>query len=63
MTVAASTVRDLTRPPSVSLAHAWRYWLRNATIFKHTYKLSLLAWFIEPVIYLVGMGFGLGRYF
>ena len=44
MTVAASTVRDLTRPPSVSLAHAWRYWLRNATIFKHTYKLSLLAW-------------------
>jgi len=62
MTVAASTVRDLTRPPSVSLAHAWRYWLRNATIFKHTYKLSLLAWFIEPVIYLVAMGFGLGKY-
>jgi lipooligosaccharide transport system permease protein len=62
MTVTAAGVRALARPPRVSLAHAWRYWLRNATIFKHTYKLSLLAWFIEPVIYLVAMGLGLGKY-
>jgi lipooligosaccharide transport system permease protein len=46
----------------VSLGHAWGYWLRNWAIFKHTYRLSLLAWFIEPVIYLVAMGFGLGEY-
>ena len=62
MTVTAAGVRAVVRPPRVSVAHAWRYWLRNATIFKHTYKLSLLAWFIEPVIYLVAMGFGLSKY-
>jgi lipooligosaccharide transport system permease protein len=54
--------RTLVRAPHVSFRHAWRYWLRNAAIFKHTYKLSLLAWFIEPVIYLVAMGLGLGKY-
>jgi lipooligosaccharide transport system permease protein len=62
MSVTAATVRDLTRAPRVSLPHAWRYWRRNAAVFKHTYRLSLLAWFIEPVIYLVAMGFGLGKY-
>jgi lipooligosaccharide transport system permease protein len=46
----------------VSFSHAWRYWLRNAVIFKYTYRLSLLGWFIEPVIYLVAMGLGLGEY-
>ena len=55
-------LRSIARTPRVSLTHAWRYWLRNAAIFKHTYKLSLLAWFIEPVIYLVAMGLGLGQY-
>ena len=62
MTVATDTLRTLARPPRVSLPHAWRYWRRNAAVFKHTYRLSLLAWFIEPVIYLVAMGFGLGKY-
>jgi len=62
MTVTAADVRTVVRAPRVSFPHAWRYWLRNAAIFKHTYKLSLLAWFIEPVIYLVAMGLGLGRY-
>ncbi|MGH2727843.1 MAG: ABC transporter permease, partial [Actinomycetota bacterium] len=47
---------------SLSMRHATGYWLRNWAIFKHTYRLSLLAWFIEPVIYLVAMGFGLGEY-
>jgi len=62
VSVSVADVRALTRAPNVSLPHAWRYWLRNAAIFKHTYRLSLLAWFIEPVIYLVAMGLGLGHY-
>ena len=62
MTVTAAGVRALIARPRVSLPHAWRYWLRNAAIFRHTYRLSLLAWFIEPVIYLVAMGLGLGEY-
>jgi lipooligosaccharide transport system permease protein len=62
MSVALERTPALIRAPHVSLGHAWRYWLRNWAIFKHTYRLSLLAWFIEPVIYLVAMGFGLGEY-
>jgi lipooligosaccharide transport system permease protein len=31
-------------------------------VFKRTWLLGLMAWFIEPVIYLVAMGFGLGHY-
>jgi lipooligosaccharide transport system permease protein len=46
----------------ISPAGAWRYWLRNAVVFKRTWLLGLMAWFIEPVIYLVAMGFGLGKY-
>jgi lipooligosaccharide transport system permease protein len=62
MSVTAVDLRAVVRAPRVSFAHAWRYWLRNAAIFKRTYRLSLLAWFIEPVIYLVAMGLGLGKY-
>ena len=62
MTVATEYVRAIARKPRVSFPHAWAYWLRNGAIFKRTYKLSLLAWFIEPVIYLVAMGLGLGKY-
>jgi len=46
----------------ISPAGAWRYWLRNSVVFKRTWLLGLMAWFIEPVIYLVAMGLGLGKY-
>ncbi|MGZ4103977.1 MAG: ABC transporter permease [Actinomycetota bacterium] len=46
----------------ISPSGAWRYWLRNAVVFKRTWLLGLMAWFIEPVIYLVAMGIGLGKY-
>jgi len=62
MSATTADVRTIVRVPRVSLSHAWRYWLRNATIFKHTYRLSLLAWFFEPLFYLIAMGLGLGRY-
>ena len=45
----------------ISPAGAWRYWLRNSVVFKRTWLLGLMAWFIEPVIYLVAMGLGLGK--
>jgi lipooligosaccharide transport system permease protein len=62
MSATTTDLRTIVRAPRVSLPHAWRYWLRNAAIFKHTYKLSLLAWFFEPFFYLIAMGLGLGRY-
>ena len=62
MSATTAELRTIVRAPRVSFSHAWRYWLRNAVIFKYTYRLSLLGWFIEPVIYLVAMGLGLGHY-
>jgi lipooligosaccharide transport system permease protein len=46
----------------VSVVAASRYWHRNAVVFKRTWLVGLMAWFIEPVIYLVAMGTGLGAY-
>jgi lipooligosaccharide transport system permease protein len=46
----------------LSLTGAARYWYRNATVFRRTWLFGMIAWFAEPVIYLVAMGLGLGRY-
>ncbi len=52
-----------TRPRlDLSLPAAWRYWHRNAVVFRRIWLLGLMAWFAEPVIYLVAMGAGLGAY-
>ncbi len=37
-------------------------WLRNARVFSKLWKGSLLPQFIDPLFYLVAMGFGLGTY-
>lgn len=41
---------------------ALAYWHRNAAVYRRTWLFGMIAWFLEPVIYLVAMGFGLGRY-
>jgi lipooligosaccharide transport system permease protein len=46
----------------ISPVGAGRYWLRNSVVFRRTWLLAFVAWFIEPVIYLVAMGLGLGKY-
>ena len=46
----------------VSLRSAWRFWHRNATVFRRIWLLGIIAWLAEPVIYLVAMGLGLGHY-
>jgi lipooligosaccharide transport system permease protein len=50
------------RPFDISFTGAWRYWHRNATVFRRIWLIGIMAWFLEPVIYLVAMGLGLGRY-
>ena len=44
------------------LLAALRVWQRNATVYKRTWKLNILPNFFEPVLYLFGMGLGLGTY-
>lgn len=36
--------------------------MRNATEYRHTWKMNILPNFFEPVLYLVGLGIGLGVY-
>jgi lipooligosaccharide transport system permease protein len=55
-------LRDLLRVPDVKLSAAWRLWLRNAAIYRRTYKLNIVPNFFEPFLYLLAMGLGLGAY-
>jgi lipooligosaccharide transport system permease protein len=48
--------------PWFSLHAALKVWLRNFTIYQRTYLTTILPNFFEPLIYLMGMGIGLGAY-
>ena len=50
---------DLAR---VDLRMAWAVWMRNLTVYRHTWVMNVLPNFFEPLLYLVGMGVGLGAY-
>lgn len=55
----------MTRPPllrAASLDGAARVWLRNATVYRRTFKFNIVPNFFEPVFYLLSMGIGLGAY-
>lgn len=41
---------------------AWKVWLRNRDVFLKTYKVNFILPFLEPVLYLFALGFGVGRY-
>lgn len=50
------------RTTGVDLGLAWAVFMRNATEYRHAWLSSILPNFFEPVLYLVGMGLGLGFY-
>jgi lipooligosaccharide transport system permease protein len=52
----------LFRWPRPSLRSASRMLLRNVTLYRRSWKLSLLPNFFEPLLYLLSIGFGLGLY-
>jgi lipooligosaccharide transport system permease protein len=37
-------------------------WLRNFTVYRRTWTMNVLPNFFEPLLYLLGMGIGLGAY-
>jgi lipooligosaccharide transport system permease protein len=59
---ATAIVTERRRGPDIKLAGAWRYWHRNVVVFRRIWLIGIMAWFAEPVIYLVAMGLGLGKY-
>jgi lipooligosaccharide transport system permease protein len=48
--------------PDLSWPLVYRVFSRNLIVFKKTWKANLMFNFIEPVIYLWALGFGLGAY-
>jgi len=46
----------------MSIKRAFRVWQRHLTVYRRLYKSSLALNFIEPVLYLVALGLGLGAF-
>lgn len=40
----------------------WSVWRRNRDAFLKTYRVNFIPPFVEPVLYLLALGFGLGTY-
>ena len=38
----------------------WNVWRRNRDVFMKTYKTNFIPPFLEPVLYFLALGFGLG---
>lgn len=55
-------VAGLWRRPVATPRRAVRTWQRNATLFKRGWKRFVLPNFLEPVLYLLAIGIGLGAY-
>jgi lipooligosaccharide transport system permease protein len=47
--------------PSITRS-AWKVWRRNWDVFFKTYQVNFLPPFIEPILYLLAIGFGLGMF-
>ena len=55
-------LQGLTRRPDLSWPLVGRVFLRNFKVFSKTWKANIMFNFVEPVLYLWAMGFGLGIY-
>jgi len=56
-----SSVASYLRSPQLSY-RVWRVWRRDQDVFMKTYKVNFIPSLLEPVLYLVGLGFGLGGF-
>jgi lipooligosaccharide transport system permease protein len=54
-------MRSYLKLPKVS-NWAWKVWMRNRDVFMKTYKVNFILPFLEPILYLLALGFGLGGY-
>jgi lipooligosaccharide transport system permease protein len=41
---------------------AWRVWQRNLTVFIRVWRVNFIPPFLEPVLYLLALGFGVGAF-
>ena len=54
-------IRDLFAVPRLT-GNAWTVWQRNLDVFLKTWRVNLVPPFIEPFLYLIALGFGLGGF-
>lgn len=54
-------MKELFQIPKVS-CRAWRVWQRDRDAFMKFYKVSLVGTLGDPILYLLAMGYGLGRF-
>lgn len=50
------------RIPDIDLIGAIRLWRRNLLAYSHSWKMNILPNFFEPFLYLLAIGFGLGKF-
>jgi len=62
MAAKAALLREIIRVPDLSWPHVFRVFRRNLLVFGKTWKANLMFNFVEPVLYLWALGFGLGVY-
>ncbi|UCH80879.1 MAG: ABC transporter permease [Nitrospiraceae bacterium] len=46
----------------MKMIRAYRVWQRNFTVYTKRYKSSMVLNFVEPILYLIALGFGLGAF-
>jgi len=56
-----SDIVALFRVPKLSY-RVWKVWMRNKDVFMKTYKTNFLPSLLEPVLYLLALGLGLGGF-
>jgi lipooligosaccharide transport system permease protein len=52
---------SLLRPPALT-GRAWRVWERNRFVFLRTFRVNFLPPLLEPLLYLLSLGYGLGAF-
>jgi len=50
------------RPFSFSPRQAFRVWQREVSVYKYVYRSTIVSNLIDPLVYLLALGFGLGAY-
>lgn len=56
-----SSILSLFHVPKLSY-RVWKVWMRNKDVFMKTYKTNFLPSLLEPILYLLALGLGLGGF-
>jgi len=54
-------IAETFKPPELTY-RVWKVWRRNFDVFMKTWKVNFFPPLLEPIFYLVAMGFGVGQF-